>query len=391
MMRRLALSAALVLLIVSCGKRGDPKPPVPVIPQATTDLAAAQSADRVILTWSYPSLTTAGRSLTSMRSISIFRYEEDLPVPTSGAEPVPAAELDPGVPRPVQLFSKVPTIPKTQFVNLATKIETIEGDELAAATAGAKLIFADAPRFRTDDGRPVRLTYAVVTEGDSARGDYSNLATIVPLPVAVAPSNLTATPRPEGVVLQWTAPDRSVGGGQSPVVTGYHVYRSAPGELPNELTLPATATPVTETTWVDAPPYGEYEYRVTAIAHAGPPLVQSALSAPARAPFSDLVPPPAPASVTPLVETNSIRLIWDPVAAPDLLGYKIYRMEGIGHTDPKDAGTIPVVIQPITETNYLHSPVSLGLAFRYAVTAVDKSGNESERTWSEWVVAPKNP
>jgi hypothetical protein len=48
------------LLVAACGKRGDPRPPVPVIPKATTDLVVTQRAGQVILSWSYPALTTAG-------------------------------------------------------------------------------------------------------------------------------------------------------------------------------------------------------------------------------------------------------------------------------------------------------------------------------------------
>src|ERR687892_21149 len=74
------LVAVALLLFVFCGKRGDPRPPVPVIPQATSDLVVAQRAGQVILSWSYPALTTAGRSLTDVRRISIYRYVESLPV-----------------------------------------------------------------------------------------------------------------------------------------------------------------------------------------------------------------------------------------------------------------------------------------------------------------------
>ena len=177
----------------------------------------------------------------------------------------------------------------------------------------------------------------------------------------------------------------------APVINGYHIFRTAPGTELNHLSKPINNAPVKSTRYTDTPAYGEHEYRVTAVAASGPPLIQSDLSAPIVATFRDLVPPPPTASVTPLVQGNAIRLIWEPVDAADLAGYKVYRMEGIGHVDIVDAGEIPVVVQPIPETTYLHSPVSLGIAFRYAVTSVDKSGNESARTWSGWVVAPKTP
>jgi hypothetical protein len=386
--------AALLLLVIACGKRGDPRPPVPVIPKATSDLLVTQRADQVILSWSYPSLTTAGRSLTDIRRISIFRYIEELPVSTVGQDPktIAPGEVDPSSPRPLALFSKIPTLPQAQFIKLSNRIESIEKANLANATAGAKLVFSDTPPFRSTDGRPVRVTYAVVTEGETARSEHSNLAIIVPLPVAMPPAGLTATAKTEGVVLAWEEPKTSVRGEEAPVISGYRIYRTAPGEALNEFSLPINNAPVRETTYTDAPAYGEHEYRVAAVAFEGPPLLQSNPSAPVRVTFKDLVPPPAPAALTALIETKIVRLLWEPVDAPDLAGYKLYRSEGVGHdNDIKEIGTVPLVNELVTATTITDPNPNLGIAYRYAVTAVDKSGNESPRTWTGWVVAPKTP
>jgi hypothetical protein len=386
--------AALLLLVIACGKRGDPRPPVPVIPKATSDLLVTQRADQLILSWSYPSLTTAGRSLTDIRRISIFRYIEELPVSTVGQDPktIAPGEVDPSIPRPLALFSKIPTLPQAQFIKLSNRIESIEKANLTNATAGAKLVFSDTPPFRSTDGRPVRVTYAVVTEGETARSEHSNLAIIVPLPVAMPPAGLTATAKADGVVLAWEEPKTSVRGEEAPVINGYRIYRTAPGEALNEFSLPINNAPVRETTYTDAPAYGEHEYRVAAVASEGPPLLQSNPSAPVRVTFKDLVPPPAPPALTALIETKIVRLLWEPVDAPDLAGYKLYRSEGVGHdNDIKEIGTVPLVNEIVTATTITDPNPNLGIAYRYAVTAVDKSGNESPRTWTGWVVAPKTP
>jgi hypothetical protein len=389
-MKRLALLVALAA--VACGKRGDPRPPVPVIPQPTSDLVVTQRADKVILTWSYPSLTTTGRSLTQVENISLYRYVEELPVSAVGRDPGSLApgDIDPTVPQSVALFAKIPTLPQAQFEKLSTKIDSIEKANLASATAGSRLIYTDAPPFRAVDGRPVRVTYAVITEGPSARSAVSNLAIIVPLPVAVAPTNLSANAKPEGVQLTWSEPKAAVGGG-APVIDGYHIYRTSPGEALDELAAPINNAPVKATTYNDTPPYGEHEYRVTAVATTGPPLVQSGSSGPARITFRDQLAPPAPASVTALVETNVVRLLWDPVAAPDLAGYRVYRAEGTGHDPVREVGTIDLSHGIVTTTTFADPDVDLGIAYRFGVSAVDKAGNESAKTWTDWVTAPKTP
>jgi hypothetical protein len=391
-MRRLLL--VLTIAAVACGKRGDPRPPVPIIPQATSDLVVTQRASNVILSWSYPSVTTAGRPLTAIRRIQVFRYVEELPVATMGRDPnaILPGDVDPTLPQPVALFSRVPTLTATQFARLSTKIESIESANLPAATTGARLFYTDTPKFRSTDGRPVRVTYAVVTEGEDARGPFSNLATIVPLPVGVPPAGVTAKAEPAGVVLSWTAPATSVTGAEAPIVMGYNIYRGAAGTTGEELGNPVNSALIKGTTYTDVPPYGEHEYRVTAVASSGTTDIQSDPSAAARVTFKDLVPPPAPKTIDALVETKLVRLIWDAVDAPDLAGYRLFRAEGVGHgSDIKEIGTIPLNGAPLTTTTFSDPGVDLGIAYRYGVAAVDKSGNESPRVWTRWVVAPKTP
>lgn len=388
------LLPALVLVLVACGKRGDPRPPVPIIPAATSDLVVTQRADRVLLSWSYPAMTTAGRSLTDIRRISIYRYVEELPAAPGGRDPrtLLPGDVDPTEPQPIVLFSRVPTLPLAQFQKLSTRLDSIEKANLADATAGARLLYTDTPPFRSVDGRPVRLYYAVVTEGGTARSEPSNLATIVALPVGVAPTGVTATARAEGINVSWKAPERAVTGETAPIVSGYNIYRGEPGAQLGDLATPINTAPIRGTTYSDTPPYGEHEYRVAAVATTGPPSIQSDLSAPARINYRDLIAPPAPASITPLIETRAVRLIWEPVNAPDVAGYRLYRSEGMGHENAvREIGTVPLEAQPVTGTDYIDRRVNPGIAFRYAVTAVDTNGNESPRVWTGWVVVPKTP
>jgi hypothetical protein len=380
---------ALVLvsvLVLACGKRGDPRPPVPVIPQATSDLVVTQRADKVILSWSYPALTTAGRSLAEVRSISVYRYVEELPVPPGGRESTQLipAQIDPDNPQPIAMFSRIPTVTQVQFVKLSKRIDSIEEANLASATEGAKLVYTDSPPLRSQDQRPVRLTYAVVTEGVTAKSEPSNLATLVPLPVAVAPQSVVAKAQPEGVVVTWAEPKQSVGGQGDPVVSGYNIYRTAPGEEISELSTPINTAPIKGAMYTDTPGYGEHEYRVAAVAMSGPPLLQSDLSGAARVTFKDLVPPPVPANLNALVETKLVRLLWDPVSAPDLAGYYVYRWE-------REARLKLCCPTPLAGENFTDISMQLGTTYRYEVTSVDKSGNESAPSKPAEVIIPKTP
>jgi len=375
------IAVLLLFALVACGKRGDPHPPIPVIPKATTDLLVAQRGPKVLLSWGYPSLTTAGKSMTGIKRVAVWRSLEEPPAAPSAGNPE----------SPIQLFAKVPALIPVKFLKVRTRVDSIEGAKLPAATAGARLTYEDTPPLHTADGRPVRLTYAVVTEGQSANSDLSNLVSIVPMDVPAPPSALTAAARREGVVLTWTAPDATISGAKNPVIAGYNVYRFPHGQPADEFATPANTSPLAATTFTDNPPYGEHDYFVTALAAPGPPRIESEPSPVAGANFKDLVAPPPPTGLTALVETGAVRLVWDPVDAPDLAGYKVYRTEGTGIEQLRPVGTIPLTPQLLTATNYRDTGVNPGISYYYEVVSVDKTGNESTKVKTDWVLVPKTP
>jgi hypothetical protein len=382
--RRMLLAAAVVMAI-ACGKRGDPHPPVPIIPKATSDLTIAQRGTKVLLSWSYPSLATSGRALKDVGRVIVYRHAEQLPVPQAGRDPnaIMPGDVDPTIPEAVSRFSKIPTLTGPQFLKLKETADSLDSSNLPAATAGSRLSFEDTPPFHTTDGRAVRLSYAVVTESHGVKSELSNLATLVPLDVAVAPPALTATAKPEGISLSWTKPEKAATGAAKPVVTGYNVYRSGTGALSDDLGTPVNGAPITATTYLDAPPYGDYQYRVTAIAAAGPPRTESDPSAAASVTFKDLTPPPAPTGVNALVGTKSVNLVWDAVTAPDIWGYLIYRIEG--------KSRLKLTPGPVTATHFEDISVDPGIEYTYEVTSLDKNKNESAPTKSEPVLVPKTP
>jgi hypothetical protein len=377
--------AVWLLTLVACGKRGDPRPPVPVIPQATSDLVVTQRGTRVLLAWSFPALTTAGQSLSIPKRVVVYRYAEELPVAPGGRDPnaMLPGDIDPTQPEPVARFAKVPLVTPAQFNKLRERIDSIESANLPEATAGAKLTYEDTPPVRGKEGRPLRLTYAVVTEGQTARSDLSNLAVIVPLDVPAAPGDLTATAEAKGIVLSWTKPSSAAAGDAAPFLAGYNIYCAAASETTDDLGSPINAAPVTGTTYTDTPPYGSYSYRVTAVASPGPPRVESDPSPRVIATFKDLVPPPPPTNLTALVETKAVRLVWDKPDAPDLRGYLVYRTEGNVR--------LKLSPGPVTAPFFLDISAQPGATYVYSVSSVDTNLNESAPVSGEPVLIPRTP
>lgn len=339
-------------------------------------------------------MTTAGKALGQVRRVVLYRVVEELPVtqpPRDPAKNILPGDIDPTLPEPFALFSKIPTLSPTQFNRLKERVDAIEASALPAATAGAKLTYEDAPELRTKDGRPVRVNYAIVTEAASAKSDFSNIAHVVPLDVPEPPRDVTATSQPEGVVVAWTAPDKTITGAPKPRIAGYNVYRVAPGELPGDFDNPVNSAPVTKTTYTDVPGYGTFDYHVTAVANSSAPRIESDPSAAAKATFKDLLPPPTPTGLAALVEPHAVNLVWDAVQAPDLAGYKVYRTEGSGIEKLVPVATITLTPEPIAATTFRDTNINNGISYYYEVASVDKSGNESKRAKTEWVLSPKTP
>ena len=325
-------------------------------------------------------MTTAGASLRDIRRVVIYRYSENLPAVAPADARPSAGQADPGKPRAAALFSAVPVLTPVQFGKLREKVDSIDEANLKGATVGSRLTYEDRPTLRGPDGHPLRLTYGVVTEGGTARSDTSNLASIVPLDVALAPGGLQATPKPEGVALTWTAPGKSISGGR-PSIAGYDIYRLMPGEKIDTSTKPVNGVPVAETSYLDVPPFGTYRYQVSAVGSADTPGIESEPSEEAQTTYKDLLAPPPPKGLTALIEDRAVRLVWDPVDAPDLLGYRIYRTEGTAR--------LTITKIPIPQTNFTDISVVPGTAYDYGVTSIDKSGNESAPSMLPGVLVPR--
>ncbi|MEO8218208.1 MAG: hypothetical protein ABI718_14100 [Acidobacteriota bacterium] len=373
----------MFLGLAGCGKKGNPTPPVPIIPKAVSDLAVAQRGPEILLSWSYPAMTTTGKKLEMVRSITILRYTENLPPSALAREPVQAVGAgESGTPRVIELFKEIPAIPPQQFAKLAATVTRIGGDEIPAHSEGARLFYADDPPVGDSGNQPIRMTYAVVTSGPAGKSDLSNLASIVPLQVSVPPADVVARPDAAGVSLTWARPATAVTAGYKPDIAGFNVYRVAASGKAGTLDSPINNAPVLEPSYKDAPPLGVWQYRVTAVSAYGPPLVQSDASEAVVAEFRDLVPPPQPVSISALVEESAIRALWDAVVAPDLKGYKVYRTVIGG---PRTLLTP----QPITDTNIRDTQPTRGSVYRYWVSSVDTSGNESAATPTDPVLFPR--
>ncbi len=81
---------ALVFLTLSCGKKGDPQPPLPKGPNAVSDLSVEQEGDDAVLTFRFPDRLLTGAPLTDLaddRGLSGRASALLADLPASGGKP----------------------------------------------------------------------------------------------------------------------------------------------------------------------------------------------------------------------------------------------------------------------------------------------------------------
>lgn len=341
----LAIAVVATSLAVGCGRKGPPQPPVIQRPARTSDLSAVQVGTHAVVTWSYPTHTTAGGVLPPLESVEVWRAQ--LPL---AQEPELGAARD----RPL-----VEQLLRTQGEVLVT----LSDDALLAATHGDQLeVREPLPEGIADE--EVVLWYAVRSTCCGRRSsDLSNIARLDPEPPPPPPSDLAGAATADGIVLEWSGAD--------PVLVERAPDEDGPWQQ-------LTAEPVSGGEWTDTTAEQEatWWYRLRAVAKPGARLV-GAPGATVAVAYPDLYPPVAPEDLVCLPEGRSVRLRWKPSPTAEL--YRIFRQRG-------ERRWVHLSYHHRTLEFVDDSPPEGSLT--YVVKAVDAAGNESEEVRCSTVVVP---
>ena len=393
--RRLALLAALALAAAGCGNKKPPTPPPRMVAAAATDLEVAQRGLELQFSLAYPIATAGGLPLSGLEAVELWRMSWPLNPPLPEAEeaaeegeeteaPLETGEAgeetdEPPPPTSPFLFRRPPAerqarpeervqIGPREFEALAALALRIEGAELSAAISGDRILLRlplGGPPDEAAEEEGEGEIYAVRTVSlQGLASQSSNLVSILPRIPPPAPRSLETRPGAEGVDIVWQAEDPPF---------GFRVYRREAASRtygePIAVPQPDARSHLDRTARFDS----RYVYSVTAVALEGP-RVESAPASEREVDYQDRYPPEPPTGLIVLAEPSRARLLWEPSAANDLAGYLVYRREGEGDGD----GFARLGEEPALDIGYLDETVASGRAYRYYVTAVDLSGNESE-------------
>jgi hypothetical protein len=319
------------------------------LPERVTDLAASRFGNRVELHWTTPKKTTDHLLLKGPVKATVCRRENDRICE-------PAGEV--------------------------------------AVAPGADGEFHELLPASLHSGQPRQLDYFVELKGPKGRSSgLSNAAVVLAGTAPAAIAGLTAEVRADGVALHWS-------GGESTAVRLHRRLLAPAARDKKQVRTPMTPAPEPELRdlLVDPPSSGQtvgaldktvrfgevYEYtaqrivQVPGSATGTGQLMEIAgeSSAPIRVDVVDSFPPAVPQELVAVFVTQdkTIDLSWQPVTDEDLAGYIVYRAESLSSW--KRISGQP----PIAGTAYRDTAVEAGHSYRYAVTAIDLTGHESERS-----------
>lgn len=350
-----SISSAIVLLtifaatsVMGCGSPGAPQPPSLNLPTPVLNLSAVRIGNSVRLAWTMPTHTTDHIALQHPVTVQVCRGVE-----------------------------------KGNCRNIAKL-------SLAPGKAGE---YADELPADLTRGPDRLLSYEVVLSNHAGKSaGPSNVAHSAAGISPPAVNGLNGQVRADGVVLNWqpvTEPGRSV----SFRIERLQLTTAAPQEAPRSLLAPATPAPAQ--TLVVHGKDGEdpghaidtsalfnqrYRYaleRVSTLDLSGQSVeIQGLPSETIVVETKDTFPPAVPQGLVAVADAAAatIDLSWSPDSDSDLAAYRVYRRDVHGDLTAQRIASVGV------ETSYRDTGVKPEHTYAYSVSAIDQSGNESQRS-----------
>jgi len=355
------LSFALLMFFISCGKKGPLQPPIVRIPKRAENVGLTQRGAKVFLRWKNPVNYIDGNPIVGLSEVEIWLLEKEwseikTPELTETGEPVePNWEKEfkkegrllltiTKEKLPDYIFDGEQENPVMQFVYPLDK-----------DFVSKKYLFS----LRVKDIRRRKSLYSTPISFEAKM--LSN-----------PPLNFNAEVFADKILLQWDPPGENIDLSTPPLVAGYNVFRAAGKSKAVRLNPVLIKGRTYEDKTFD---FGTtYSYLVRVSSSESSPYQESEDSEVFEISPKDTFAPAPPKGVVLVMGPDILSLSWDANQESDLGGYRVWkRAEG-------ESEFAALMKEPILENTYTDTSVEKNIRYYYAITSMDKAGNESQKS-----------
>ena len=399
--------------MAACGKKGAPLAPFSSLPAAITSLTAKRVGAQIVFQFTIPTRNVDGRQPADLDRIELYAHTMRLLQP---ADYLRRGTIIGSVKvrrRPAEGESVAPSPPLEVGVGQGAVATIVDTPDFAAPQS--------EPTTRPDEGdgehgplfpdgggpllsprRAMLATRYYLAVGVNRRGRLGPPSPVIEVPLVPSPAppvDLSVMYTEKSLVVSWAPPALSLarpiqdpspqdGALPSRSVTsfagssGYNIYEVPPPTASADSTSaapalkPLNAALMTSTRFEDSRiEFGaERCFAVRSQQTLGTVTLESAGSQTACVTPVDTFAPAPPRSLAAVASEGAISLIWEPNEEPDLTGYLVLRGEAPGEK------LQALTNAPIPDTTYRDTTVRSGVAYVYAVVAVDKANNISAQS-----------
>jgi predicted small lipoprotein YifL len=340
-------------IFTSCGKKGPILPPVPKIPQKISQIEVVQRGQKIILMWNNPTAYLDGSPLTAISEIGIWLNVS------------PAEETTAGSPVDFKRFNR------RARLDAALKMEDFS--RIANTEKYFRFEFQYIYKLTGSASLLRRHTFGIKVKDRRGRiSEYSDLRALDPVMLSLPPRKPRAITFKDRIEVHWDSPNENIDRSSPPNFKGYNIYRAVrEGE---QLLLNSGLVEGTQFEDRDVLIGNTYQYVIRTTATLSPPFFESDDSEVVEIIFEDIFPPAIPTGLMTVAGESFIALSWEIPRDTDLAGFHVWRRaEG-------EEEFVLITSEPIWENAYSDSLIEENKKYHYAVTSVDRSGNESQKS-----------
>ena len=355
------LSSVFLMSFFSCGKKGPLQPPIVRIPKTAENVGLIQRGDKAFLRWKNPVNYIDGNPIVGLSEVEIWLLEK--------------LWKEIGTPELTETGEAVEINWEKEFKKEGHLLLTISKEKLPNYIFDAE---QENPVLQfiyplDKDFMSKKYLFSIRVKDIRRRKSlYSTPISFEAKIVSQSPVNFNAEVFADKIKIKWDPPSENIDLSTPPLVAGYNLFRAAEKFKAIRLNSALIKGQSYEDKSFD---FGTtYSYFVRASANESSPFQESEDSEILVITPKDIFPPAPPKGVVLVTGSDILSLSWDANQEIDLGGYRVWKKaEG----EPE---FVVLMEKPFLENTYTDSSVEKSIRYYYAITSMDKAGNESQKS-----------